>query len=139
MGRVGVGTEDTAGDEHLDGRLLGIHGADLAAGSLGAEQELVRQVEGILHIAGGVILRHVQAGEVVVIVLDLRGIGHSKAHAGEDIDDLVGDQRQRVQTTHRTGLGGQGDVHGLGGVAGSKLRFLHLGGSGIIVRLHLLL
>ena len=137
MGRVGVGTEDAAGDQHLNGRLLGIHGADLAAGGLGAEQELIGQVEGILHIAGGVVLRDVQAGEVVVVVLDLRGVRHSKAHAGEDVDDLVGDQRQRMQAADRAGLGGQGDVHGLGGVAGGQLGFLHLGGGSIVVRLHL--
>ena len=137
VGRVGVGTEDAAGDEHLDGRLLRIHGADLAAGGLGAEQELIGQVEGILHIAGGVVLRDVQAGEVVVVILDLRGVRHSKTHAREDVDDLVGDQRQRMQAADRAGLSGQGDVHGLGSVAGGQLGFLHLGGGSIVVRLHL--
>ena len=139
VGGIGIGTEHTAGDQHLDGRLLAVHGADLAAGGLGAEQELVGQVEGILHVTGGVILGHVQAGEVVVVILDLRCVSHGKTHAGEHVDDLVGDQRQGVQTTHRAGLGGQGDVHGLSGVAGGQLGLLHLGGGGIVVCLHLLL
>ena len=43
----------------------------------------------------------------MVVVLDLRCVGHGKTHAGEHVDDLVGDQRQGVQTTHRAGLGGQ--------------------------------
>ena len=136
VGSVGVRAEDAARDEHLDGRLLAVHGADLAAGSLGAEQELIGQVEGVLHIAGGMVLRDVQAGEVVVVVLDLGGICHSKAHAREDVDDLVGDEGQGVQTAHGAGLGGQGDVHRLGGVAGSKLSLLHLVGSGVILGLH---
>ena len=52
VGSVGVRAEDAARDEHLDGRLLAVHGADLAAGSLGTQQELIGQVEGVLHIAG---------------------------------------------------------------------------------------
>ena len=85
------------------------------------------------------ILGDIQAGEVVVIILDLRGIGHGKAHAGEDINDLVGDQRQGVQAAHGAGLGGQGDVHRLGRVAGCQLCLLDFLGSGVIVRLHFLL
>ena len=34
MGSVRVGAEHTAGHQDLDGRLLNVHGADLAAGSL---------------------------------------------------------------------------------------------------------
>ncbi len=60
-------------------------------------RKLIGQIEGILHIAGGVILGHVQAGKVVVIVLDLREGAHRKAHAGEHVDDLVGDQGQRCR------------------------------------------
>ena len=41
----------------LMGGFWDVHGADLAAGGLGAQQELIGQVEGILHVAGGVILR----------------------------------------------------------------------------------
>ena len=79
MGSVRVGAEHTAGHQDLDGRLLNVHSADLAAGSLGTQQELLRQVEGVLHIAGGMVLRHIQAGEVVVIVLDLGAFINFKA------------------------------------------------------------
>ena len=75
----------------------------------------------------------------MVVILDLRGICHGKAHTGEHVDDLVGDQRQRVQTAHGAGLGRQGDIHRLGGVAGSKFCLLHGLGGGIVVCLHLLL
>ena len=137
MGGVGVGAEHTAGHQDLDGRLLNVHGADLAAGSLGTQQELLRQVEGVLHVACRVILGHVQAGEVVVVVLDLRCVSHRKAHAGEHVDDLVGDQGQRVQAAHGAGLGGQGDIHRLRSIAGSKLCLLHLFCGSVIVCLHL--
>ena len=73
----------------------------------------------------------------MVVVLDLRCVGHGKAHAGEHVDDLVGDQRQGVQAAYGAGLGGQGDVHDLGGVAGSQLCFLHLFSGSVIVCLHL--
>ena len=139
MGSVRVRAEHTAGHQDLDGRLLNVHGADLAAGSLGTQQELLRQVESVLHIACRVILGHVQAGKVVVIVLDLREGAHRKAHAGEHVDDLVGDQGQRVQAAHGAGLGGQGDVHRLGGVAGSKFCLLHGLSGGIVICLYLLL
>src|SRR5699024_11731526 len=53
--------------QHLDGWALGVHGADLAGGGLGAQQQLVGQVEGVLHIPGGVVLGDVQAGKAVVV------------------------------------------------------------------------
>ena len=136
---VRVRAEHAAGDQHLDGRLLAVHSADLTTGGLSAQQELIRQIEGILHIAGGVILGHVQAGEVVVVVLDLRGIRHGKAHTGEHVDDLVGDQRQRVQTAHRAGLGRQRDIHRLRSIAGSKFCLLHLFCSSVVICLNLCL
>jgi len=43
-----------------------------------------------------------------------------------------------VQAAHGAGLGGQGDIHRLGSVAGSKLCLLYGLGGGIIVCLHLL-
>ena len=73
----------------------------------------------------------------MVIVLDLREGAHRKAHAGEHVDDLVGDQGQRVQAAHGAGLGGQGDVHRLGGVAGSQLGSLHLFGGSVVLGLYL--
>ena len=52
--------------------------------------------ECILHIACGVIGSEVHLGEDVVIVLNLRTIGEHKAHARENIDNLVSDDGQRV-------------------------------------------
>ena len=82
VGRVGVRAEHAAGDQYLDGGLFHVHDTNLAATGLGTQYDIVRNVEGILHIAGRVVLRHVQAGEVVVVVLNLGAFVNFKAHTG---------------------------------------------------------
>ena len=64
------------------------------------------------------VLRHVQAGKVVVVVLDLGALVNLKAHTGEHVDDLILDEGNRVQAAGLANLGGHRDVDGLGGVAG---------------------
>ena len=132
MGGVGVGTEDTAGYQHLDGRALGVHDADLAAAGLGAQHDVLGHIEGVLHIPGGMVLGHVQAGEVVLVVLDLGAFVDFKAHTGENVDDLVLDQGDGMQAAGGVALAGQGDVHRLGLVAGFQFGSLDLGGQGLI-------
>ena len=139
MGGIRVAAEHTAGDQHLDGGLHPVHGADLAVGGLGAQQKILGQIKSILHIPGGVILGHIQAGEVVVVIVDLRGIAHLKAHTCKGIDDLVFHQRDGVQRALRANFGGHGDVHRFGGVAGVHFGAAHLLGGLVILGLHLLL
>ena len=50
------------------------------------------------------VLRHIQAGEVVVIILNLRAFINFKAHAGEYINDLVLDEGDGVQVAVRADL-----------------------------------
>ena len=78
------------------------------------------------------VLGHVQAGEVVLVVLDLGAFVDLKAHAGEDVDDLVLDQGDGMQPAGQVGLAGQGDVHRLGLVAGFQLGGLDLGGQSFV-------
>ena len=139
VGGIGIRTEHAAGREDLDGRPHLIHGADLAVGGLGAQQQVAAQVERILHIPGGMILGHIQAGEVVGVVVDLGGFVHGKAHAGEDVNDLLLHQGDGMQAARIAQLGGQGNVHCLGGVAGGQLLGLDAGGGGLILGLHLAL
>ena len=139
MGRVRVRAEHTAGYQHLDRGLFTIHYTDLAAAGLGAQHNVIRDIEGILHIAGGMVLRHIQAGEVVVIVLDLRAFINFKAHAGEYINDLVLDEGDGVQVAGRADLGGHRNVHRLGSVAGSQRRLLDLLRQGLVLSLDPLL
>ena len=135
MRRVRVGTENTTRYQHLDGGLFHIHNADLTAAGLGAQHDVVSDIEGVLHIAGGVVFGYVQAGEVVVIVLNFGTLVNFKAHTGKDINDLVFDQRDGVQTAVGAHLGGHGDVHGFGGVAGCQRSLLDLRGQGLVLRL----
>ena len=51
--------------------------------------------------------------EHVEVVFHLRTIGEDKAHAREDIDDLVGDDRQRMTRTELDGVGCARQVEGL--------------------------
>ena len=60
------------------------------------------QVDRVGHAAGGVLGRDVERVEVVVLGLDLGALDHAVAHPGEDVDDLVLDDRERVERP-RTG------------------------------------
>ena len=67
------------------------------------------------------VLGHVQAGEVVVVVLNLGALINFKAHAGKDVDDLVLDQRDGMKGAGFAAGAGQRDIHGLRLVAGGQL------------------
>ena len=99
---------------------------NLACGGLGTKQKLRRQIEGILHIAGRMVLRSVQGGEIIVIGLDLRALVYLKAHGTKNINELVADQGDGVQITGLHLLGGHGDVHLLTLVSGLQLLLFHL-------------
>jgi hypothetical protein len=63
---------------------------------VGAQQYLVVDVEGVLHVPGGVVPGHIEGLEVVVIELDLRPLGEVKSHAEENLDDAPVDLRDGV-------------------------------------------
>ena len=88
--------------------------------------------------SSGVILGHVQPGKAVIVVLDLGALIDLKAHPCKSVDDLVAHQRQGMQPAGGTHLGGQGDIHRFGGVAGGQLQLVDPGGCLVIIRLHLL-
>ena len=79
------------------------------------------------------ICRHIQAGKVVVVVLDLGALVNLKAHTGEHVDDLILDEGDRVQAAGLANLGGHRDVDGLGGVAGLERGLFDLLGQGLIL------
>ena len=60
-----------------------------------------RQVEGVVLLAGRVLGRDVEGGEVVEIVLDMRPFGDRKAHLAKDRDDLVDRLADRVDAAGR--------------------------------------
>ena len=63
------------------------------------------EVERVLHVARGMIRRHVERFEVVVVVFDLRAFEDLVAHAGEDVLDLLAHAHQRVDAARAAARG----------------------------------
>ena len=143
IGRVGA--VHAARGNHVDGRLLRLHGVHLDAGGLGAQQHVglamgvllgvsgragrvVAHVERIAGRTARVVERGVQRGEVVPAGLDLRTLLHGVADTAEDVLDLLDDLVDEVGVTDVRAGAGQRDVHGLGGhelAHGGALHLLH--------------
>ena len=106
---------DPAGGDHADGDAVGLHGPDLHGGGLGAEEDggVLRQVEGVAPLPGGMIGGGVELGEVVVLGLHLGAVEDLKAHVEEDLLDLVQDGVHGVLVAESHFLAGDGDVQGL--------------------------
>src|SRR5579875_84484 len=75
-----------------------LHDANLVRRGLCAQQYLPRRYpEGILHVAGGMILRNIQRLEVVVVGLHLRPLVDLEAHLTENPREVACDQRERMR------------------------------------------
>ena len=126
-----IGTVHAAGGDHVDRRLLGLHGVDLNTRGLGAQQHVglamgmllgmgggaggvVLHVESVAGRAARMVQRGVQRGEVVPAALNLRAGLHGVADAAEDILDLLDDLVDEVLVTDLGTSARQGDVHCLG-------------------------
>ena len=82
-------------------------------------------VEGVLHVAGGVVLRDVERLEVVVVRLHLGPVGDREAEPHEHVDDLVEDERERVSRAAHDAPAGQREVDAVGGQPGPALPLPH--------------
>ena len=89
-----------------------------------------RQVERVLHVARGVLRRHVQRVEAVPLVLGFRPLDGGEAHAREDLLELVAHDGQRMamaearhppRQRHVDGAGGRGVLRRL--LVGLPARF----------------
>ena len=120
-----VGAEDLAGTGHVERGLLLEHDAGLDRGGVGAQHDVgslplsgpdagAVDVEGVLHLAGGVVGVEVEGVEVEPLVLDLRPLGDGPAHGGEEVADLVDEHVEGVPGTGLRARGGDGDIDGLG-------------------------
>ena len=85
MGRIIIGTEYFTGAQDLDGRLLALHNVYLTCRGLGSKQKFRRQVEGILHVSCGVILRGIQCGEVE----KMKKAEYMEQFIGETFDGVI--------------------------------------------------
>ena len=141
-----VGTIDGARADHVDGRLLRLHGVDLHARGLGAQQHVglavgvslgvcdaagvvVDHVEGVAGRAARVIHGGVERGEVVVGGVD-HGTGlDGVADAAEDVLGLLDDLLDQVLVTDLRTDARQRDVDGLVLQCVLEGGGLHLGGA----------
>ena len=104
---------DAARADDADRRLLGEHGARLHGRGVRAQQDVFVKIEGVLRVAGGVVLGQVEQLKVIMVQLHLRPFDHGKAQAREDRDDLLQGRRKRVDVAHLDRLSGDGDVQRL--------------------------
>src|SRR2546425_2396720 len=124
---VRIAAIDPAGADDTDRRALGLHGADLHGGGVGAQERVFREVEGVLHVPRGMILGDVQGLEVEVVALDLRPLGDGKAEAHEDRNDLVLHPGERVARAQRRTTAGEREVEALPGALLPALGLAPLG------------
>ncbi len=75
---------------------MALHHAQLRIASVSAKKRSRGDVKGVLHIACRMILRKVQPFEIVVVRFDLGSELHREAHAGEDLDQLIHHQCDRM-------------------------------------------
>src|SRR6267143_2268913 len=122
---VGVAAVYLPRRDDADGRLARLeHGADLhrarvraqdARGRLGRSLWRRRQRRGVerervLHVARRVVDGETELLEVVDVPLDLRTVGDVEPQAGEDLDNVVHRQRDRVAVTELLRAPGERDV-----------------------------
>ena len=69
-----------------------------------------REVQRVLHVARGMLRRHVERFEVVVIVLELRPLDDQETHAEEDRLDALAQERQRMPVPEERRASRQRDV-----------------------------
>ena len=92
--RITVDAIDAARRDDADRRLLRQHRADLHGARVRAQQHALvgssgLQIERVVILPGGMLGRDIELGEIEVVGLDVRPLGHREAHVGEDLDDLV--------------------------------------------------
>ena len=102
---------------HADGGLLPLHDVDLHGGSLGTQQDaaVLRKIESIRPLAGGVVRLLVKLVEVVLGQLDLAVLHDLKAHADKDLLKAVQHLIHRMLHTDLLLLAGDRHIDGLGG------------------------
>ncbi|MNI45510.1 hypothetical protein D3C73_999370 [compost metagenome] len=88
-----------------------LHGADLHRRGLCTHQDVFCQIEGILHIAGRMVLRQVERFKVIIIRFYLRTFSHPVAHSDENILDFPDDTAHRVNPALRQTAARQGYVY----------------------------
>src|SRR3989475_5092473 len=86
---------------------------------MGAEQQVLAQVERVLGVEGGMITREVQREEIVALGLRLGTHGAGEAQVAEDVADLVHDLGDEMAAAVPGGAAGHGEVETCDGTGGA--------------------
>ena len=116
MGLVRVTAIGAARNDHPDRRFLAHHGADLHRTGMGAQHlalaiRIGLEEKRIVHFTRRMAEREIQRGEIIKIGLDIRPLGHRKAHIGEDGGQFVDHLRDRMDPPARGQTFGQRQRH----------------------------
>ncbi len=120
---VAVHAIDAARRDDLDRRLVRFHVAHLDRRRMRPQHHAAFDIEGVLHRARRVILRRVQRGEVVEVVLDLRAVRHREAQRVKELLHAFLHARQRMQAAAAAAAAGQRHIDRVGGELRVQLRF----------------
>ena len=136
VGHVAVAAIGSSGRDDADGRLLCLHVAHLDRGGVGTQHQAraigaLRQIEGIVHLAGRMAFRNVQGGEIVEIVLDIGTLGDLEPHLAENGDDLVDGLAHRMDASFDLRAGRQADIEALAREPGIERRLAQHGFAGL--------
>ena len=85
-------------------------GANLVGGSMRAQNQLVLEPEGVLHIARGVVVRDIQRFEAEIFRLDFRAVENGEAHPLEDIFKFHLRQRNRMKSAKASPFSWSGQI-----------------------------
>ena len=72
---------------------------------------MLRDKEGVLHVACGMVGSEVHLGEHVEVVFHFWTVSQYESHAREDVDDFVGDNGQRMACAELDRVGGTCEVN----------------------------
>lgn len=99
------------GRNDADRRLFLFHDPDLHPGGLGAEKNVIVNIEGVLGVAGRMVFGDVQRLEIVVVGLHLGPFRHFKAHGAENIAQLLLHLGKGMPCSQPRCFSGGGNVH----------------------------
>src|SRR5438309_5158783 len=113
MRRIVIVAVDSSGHDDLKRWLAAFNSEDLHRRRVCSQQPVIRHKDRILHIPRRMIFGKVERFEIMIVVLDIRAARDLKAHAPEDIDDLVGNECEGMSASPRPTRSGQSDVDAL--------------------------
>src|SRR5262244_1076295 len=103
--------ENLARADDAHGRTLRLHGPNLHGRGVGAQHGVGGHVEGVLHVARGMIVGKIERAEVVVVGLHLGPLRHGEAEPFEDGDDLFLHADDRMPGAGSGEPAGKGEIH----------------------------